>query len=245
MDEKVKAVKKSAEAPQPPLKFAKLPLLPSVGALGHAEFRSFRFLGLRDTDFFKAGGLWIREVRRSSSLSAQLYTVGPTAIASTQGGLSLPLPPRVRAPPTDGLGRFGPSAPLHDGARPMGLRSASPCLHLGVSIWCSAGPLSRLGVEEAGRSCGPEAVDVLAPHRVRLDPNVERAVAGGADAFSPASWRAGPVPPAGVHREPRSHQGDGEQRVGTREIRGDPRVRISPTYDVKNSRHAGHHFSLA
>ena len=24
-----------------------------------------------------------------------------------------------------------------------------------------------------------------------------------------------------------------------------PRVRISPTYDVKNSRHAGHHFSLA
>ena len=178
MDEKVKAVKKSAEAPQPPLKFAKLPILPSVGALGHAEFRSFRFLGLRDTDFFKAGGLWIREVRRSSSLSAQLYTVGPTAIASTQGGLSLSLPPRVRAPPTDGLGRFGPSAPLHDGARPMGLRSASPCLHLGVSIWCSAGPLSRLGVEEAGRSCGPEAVDVLAPHRVRLDPNVERAVAG-------------------------------------------------------------------
>jgi hypothetical protein len=76
MDEKVKAVKKSAEAPQPPLKFAKLTLLPSVGALGHAEFRSFRFRDLRDTDFFKAGDPWIREVRRSSSLSAQLYTVG-------------------------------------------------------------------------------------------------------------------------------------------------------------------------
>jgi len=89
MDEKVKAawddpqgasVKKSAEAPQPPLKFAKLPLLPSVGALGHAEFRSFRFLGLRDANFFKAGDLWIRDVRRSSSLSAQLYTVGIPAI---------------------------------------------------------------------------------------------------------------------------------------------------------------------
>ena len=75
MDEKVKAVKKSAEVLQPPLKFAKLPLLPSVGALGHAEFRSFRFRDLRDADFFKAGGPWIREVRRSSSLSAQLYTV--------------------------------------------------------------------------------------------------------------------------------------------------------------------------
>ena len=136
MDEKVKAVKKSAEAPQSPLKFAKLPLLPSVGALGHAEFRSFRFRDLRDTDFFKAGDLWIREVRRSSNLGAQLYTVGPhgnrgpTAIASTRDGLSLSLPPRVRAPPTDGLDRFGPSALLHDGARPMGLRSASPCLHL-------------------------------------------------------------------------------------------------------------------
>ena len=76
MDEKVKAVKKSAEAPQPPLKFAKLTLLPSVGALGHAEFRSFRFRDLRDTDFFKAGDLWIRDVRRSSNLGAQLYTVG-------------------------------------------------------------------------------------------------------------------------------------------------------------------------
>ena len=75
MDEKVKAVKKSAEAPQPPLKFAELPLLPSVGALGHAEFRSFRIRDLRDADFFKAGGLWIRDVRWSSSLSAQLYTV--------------------------------------------------------------------------------------------------------------------------------------------------------------------------
>ena len=52
MDEKVKAVKKSAKAPQPPLKFAKLPLLPSVEALGHAEFRSFRFRDLRDADFF-------------------------------------------------------------------------------------------------------------------------------------------------------------------------------------------------
>ena len=60
MDEKAKAtwddpqgapVKKSAEAPQPPLKFAKFPLLPSVEALGHAEFRSFRFRDLRDTDF--------------------------------------------------------------------------------------------------------------------------------------------------------------------------------------------------
>ena len=76
MDEKVKAVKKSAEAPQPPLKFAKLPLLPSVGALGHAEFQSFRFRDLRDADFFKAGDLWIQDVRRSSSLSAQLYTIG-------------------------------------------------------------------------------------------------------------------------------------------------------------------------
>ena len=54
MDEKVKAVKKSAEAPQPPLKFAKLPLLPSVEALGHAEFRSFRIRDLRDADFFTA-----------------------------------------------------------------------------------------------------------------------------------------------------------------------------------------------
>ena len=61
MDEKVKAtwddpqgapVKKSAEAPQSTLKFAKLTLLPSVGALGHAEFRSFRFRDLRDADFF-------------------------------------------------------------------------------------------------------------------------------------------------------------------------------------------------
>ena len=76
MDEKVKAVKKSAEAPQSPLKFAKLTLLPSVEALGHAEFRSFWFRDLRDADFFKAGDPWIREVRRSSSLSAQLYTVG-------------------------------------------------------------------------------------------------------------------------------------------------------------------------
>ena len=76
MDEKIKAVKKSAEAPQSPLKFAKLTLLPSVEALGHAEFRSFWFRDLRDADFFKAGDPWIREVRRSSSLSAQLYTVG-------------------------------------------------------------------------------------------------------------------------------------------------------------------------
>ena len=53
--------------------------------------------------------------------------LGPTAIASTQDGRSLSLPPRVRAFPTDGLDRFGPSAQLHDGARPMGLRSASPC----------------------------------------------------------------------------------------------------------------------
>ena len=57
MDEKVKAVKKSAEAPQSPLKFAKLPLLPSVEALGHAEFRSFRIRDLRDANFFKAGDL--------------------------------------------------------------------------------------------------------------------------------------------------------------------------------------------
>ena len=152
-------MKKSAEAPQPPLKFAKLLLLPSVGALGHAEFRSFRIRDLRDTDFFKAGDLWIREVRRSSNLGAQLYTVGPhgnrgpPAIASTQGGLSLSLPPRVRASPTDGLGRFGPSAQLHDGARPMGLRSASPCPNFsyvrcrnlstrGSSFFASARPVS-------------------------------------------------------------------------------------------------------
>ena len=75
MDEKVKAVKKSAEVLQPPLKFAELTFLPSVGALGHAEFRSFRFRDLQDADFFKAGDLWIRDVRRSSSLSAQFYTV--------------------------------------------------------------------------------------------------------------------------------------------------------------------------
>ena len=80
MDEKVKAVKKSAEAPQSPLKFAKLTLLPSVEALRHAEFRSFRFRDLRDTDFFKAGDLQIREVRWSSSLSAQLYTVALSGI---------------------------------------------------------------------------------------------------------------------------------------------------------------------
>ena len=55
MDEKVKAVKKSAEVLQPPLKFGKLTLLPSVEALGHAEFRSFWFQALQDTDFFKAG----------------------------------------------------------------------------------------------------------------------------------------------------------------------------------------------
>ena len=98
MDEKVKAtwddpqgapVKKSAEAPQPPLKFAKLTLLPSVGALGHAEFRSFRFRDLRDTDFFEAGDLQIREVRRSSSLSAQLYTVGAHIVLKLTRGTAI------------------------------------------------------------------------------------------------------------------------------------------------------------
>ena len=54
MDEKVKAVKKSAEAPQPPLKFAELTFLPSVGALGHAEFRSLRFDRCPGGRFFKA-----------------------------------------------------------------------------------------------------------------------------------------------------------------------------------------------
>ena len=92
MDEKVKAVKKSAEAPQSPLKFAKLTLLPSVGALGHAEFRSFRFRDLRDADFFKAGDLWIREVRRSSSLSAQLYTVASAPIRTLRSQLCFFLP---------------------------------------------------------------------------------------------------------------------------------------------------------
>jgi hypothetical protein len=54
MDEKVKAVKKSAELPPPPLKFGELTLFLSVRALKHAEFRSFRFRDLRDADFFKA-----------------------------------------------------------------------------------------------------------------------------------------------------------------------------------------------
>jgi len=58
MDEKVKAVNKSAEAFRPPLKFGKLPLFPSVRALGHAEFQTFRPQGLRDTDFFEAA--WLR-----------------------------------------------------------------------------------------------------------------------------------------------------------------------------------------
>jgi len=46
MDEKVKAVKKSAEALRTPLKFGKLTLLPLIGAVDP--------LGLRDADFFKA-----------------------------------------------------------------------------------------------------------------------------------------------------------------------------------------------
>ena len=54
MDEKVKAVKKSVEAPQATLKFAKLTLFLSVRAFGQGEFRSLRLRALQDTDFFKA-----------------------------------------------------------------------------------------------------------------------------------------------------------------------------------------------
>ena len=39
------------------------------------NFGRFGFRTSETPIFFKAGGLWIREVRRSSSLSAQLYTV--------------------------------------------------------------------------------------------------------------------------------------------------------------------------
>ena len=51
---KIKAVKKSAESYQTPLKFAKLPLRLLVGALEQGEFRPFRPIALRDADFFKA-----------------------------------------------------------------------------------------------------------------------------------------------------------------------------------------------
>jgi hypothetical protein len=57
MDEKVKAVNKSAEALRPPLKFGKLARFPSVRALRHAEFQPFRPQDLRDADFFKATDL--------------------------------------------------------------------------------------------------------------------------------------------------------------------------------------------
>jgi hypothetical protein len=50
MDEKVNAVKKSAEFAPPPLKFGELTLFLSVRALKHAEFRSFWFRDLRDAD---------------------------------------------------------------------------------------------------------------------------------------------------------------------------------------------------
>jgi len=61
MDEKLKALKKSAENPRPPLKFDKLTLLLTIGALGHLEFQSFRPQNLRDADFFKAEGIRIRK----------------------------------------------------------------------------------------------------------------------------------------------------------------------------------------
>jgi hypothetical protein len=66
MNEKVKAVNKSAEALRSPLKFGKLALFTLVRALKHAEFRPLRPQGLRDADFFKAPGLLIGGIRLCS-----------------------------------------------------------------------------------------------------------------------------------------------------------------------------------